>query len=83
MMNGKDKWKTYPCRECVLKGKCRERCFTFPSFKIIHSYTKRNDIRNICLSCGEYTNPPYGYTIMNRCKTICPICHPVEVNNHV
>ncbi len=62
-MKNKDKWKTFPCKECLLKGKCSEMCFNIPvcntdrflSETMIHEIEQHIDkhgLQEICLACG-------------------------------
>ncbi len=90
-MSDKDKWKTFPCKSCLLKGNCKERCFNWPlnSFSLIQTYreegivdnnslynhVKENNLQHICLRCGNKDNI-HGY-IQMYCNE-CMISHVIE-----
>ncbi len=46
-----NKWKTFPCKECILKSKCTKSCFDFPDEQRVRRYVIDNSLGNICLSC--------------------------------
>ncbi len=50
----KDKWKTFPCRNCLLKKSCGDRCFEIPVGSLNH--VKENKLQGICLACGNVVN---------------------------
>ncbi len=67
-MIDKNKWKTYPCKECIVKGKCSEYCFEYPLDRtIIHTHIKENNLRGICLACGSMN-------INGMCTMTCEEC---------
>ncbi len=66
-MLDKNKWKTFPCKECLIKGKCKETCFEWPLTNEVMLYIKENNLQYICLCCG--------YEIMLSDYNMCPICH--------
>ncbi len=62
-MSDKDKWKTFPCKECLLKAKCSKQCFSWPKGnwpidgiveqeELMFRHIKENQLENICLRCG-------------------------------
>ncbi len=54
-MSDKDKWKwkTQPCKECLLKKSCKQECFKWPAYRVVSEYIRENDLQNICISCGN------------------------------
>ncbi len=72
-MSNRDKWMTYPCKTCILKGNCRERCFYWPKgmdYMKMVKYVKENQLEGICLSCGYKHNNKLKIIqwCCNRCK---------------
>ncbi len=68
-MSDKNKWKTYPCKECVIKGVCVHRCFDFASIsydKIIQ-HVIENHLELTCLSCGTKDVDTYPSIIQWDC----------------
>ncbi len=68
-----EKWKTYPCKHCIVKSVCAEDCFMFPHIDELTEYAKENDIKHKCLGCGHdlyHTYPSY----LNGCQTLCVNC---------
>ncbi len=51
-MSNKEKWKTQPCKECIIKNICKKECFKWPFSTIIYKYVTDNNLRCICLNCG-------------------------------
>ncbi len=59
-MSDKDKWKTFPCKSCLLKGNCNTKCFNWPlemNSDMTRKYIKENNLSNICLACGNKDLP--------------------------
>ncbi len=48
----KNKWMTFPCKNCLLKGMCKEECFEWPFDDEILLHVQENKLEHICLSCG-------------------------------
>ncbi len=46
-----EKWKTFPCKECLVKRTCLECCFKIPT--TIKLRRRRNHLKNKCYGCGE------------------------------
>ncbi len=51
-----NKWKTQPCKDCILKGKCSSSCFKYPSYQTICEFSREG--RHLmkvkeCIACGE------------------------------
>ncbi len=75
-MSAKDKWKTYPCKECLIKTTCSTRCFDWPktyddrtyNMILLKMYIKINQLENICLSCGSTNVTKYNGTIQWACS---------------
>ncbi len=49
----KDIWKTFPCKECIIKKVCNKKCFLWPNIYRIQDHIKENHLENICLRCGD------------------------------
>ncbi len=49
----KDKWKTHPCKNCLLKSKREHQCFEFPSISEIVIHINQYNLQHICLCCGN------------------------------
>ncbi len=75
-MSDKDKWKTYPCRECLLKGKCSRRCFGWPDHNIVDTYLAKNHLINTCLSCGYICNISSKTRIT---AGVCDECYSIKM----
>ncbi len=52
-MSDIDKWKTQPCKNCMIKKLCRKNCFSSPSYHKLFEYTAENPLNNSCLYCGN------------------------------
>ncbi len=64
-MSNKDKWMTYPCKTCILKGKCTKRCLNLTSDNIykIRKYRYLNKMpNNVCIGCGKILTSLSPYT---------------------
>ncbi len=61
-----EKWKTFPCKECLLKGNCTKRCFDFSSIHDMIEYVYNNKLEYNCICCG--------YNFLNEKETDCPEC---------
>ncbi len=54
-----NKWKTFPCKECLLRCTCINQCFDWPMIgdyktndrDLVETYIKENNLENVCLSC--------------------------------
>ncbi len=70
-----DKWKTFPCKICLLKGRCHSSCFQFPTtYHALEEYVIENQLRNTCLSCGSYVSGQNLSRHLNGCLTTCRRC---------
>ncbi len=48
-----EKWKTFPCKDCIIKKICTEWCFKWPrKYSDLVDYIEENDLECTCLSCG-------------------------------
>ncbi len=73
----KDKWKTQPCKTCLLKGRCKGSCFPLPDSTEVADYIRRNNnIENTCLSCGSIWLGRNYFSIygMSGCTWSCNKC---------
>ncbi len=75
----KDKWKTQPCKECILKGKCSKHCFDFPSSREpIENHIESTGVVDTCLSCGSSINrdtlKSHPNRYMKGCRYVCRVC---------
>ncbi len=53
-INDKDKWKTFPCKTCLVKKTCKQDCFEYPDIEGgLSRYIKENQLEGICLNCGD------------------------------
>ncbi len=81
-MSNKDKWRTFPCKECLLKKMCKIRCFNWPQNVIdgpsdkIKVHIKENNLEHICLSCGH--NPASDFGII---QWYCKNCRLDAISN--
>ncbi len=74
-MNDKDKWKTFPCRDCLLKGKCFKRCFDWPSHSVVSNYIDEHHLETACLACGSPNATNYSnYGNNNNIHWWCDEC---------
>ncbi len=65
-----EKWKTFPCRDCVLKKTCSKACFEWPVFRVVENHVVENKLQHICLSCGIITQSEGFLVCMcNECMT--------------
>ncbi len=53
-MSDKEKWKTFPCKTCLIKGVCKDRCFIWPDYDTMGKHVEKNQLKDICVSCGFY-----------------------------
>ncbi len=52
-MKDKEKWKTFPCRDCLIRKVCSEWCFNWPGFDAMNTHAKTHFTHPTCLSCGS------------------------------
>ncbi len=80
-----DKWKTFPCKTCILKGICTIECFEWPTLSdhhvitdrhVVERYIEENDLQHTCLSCGNKNNDNYENTFPNAIQWNCEKCNP-------
>ncbi len=83
-MKDKDKWKTFPCKNCIVKSNCTNKCFDWPnkcsiqfSNDDIINHIKENNLVHICLSCGNHYTNRYNYIQWN-----CNICNPYKIGSY-
>ncbi len=55
-MLDKDKWKTFPCKECLIRKVCKQDCFICPEHDHLKKYVEDNLPKNTCLGCGFEIN---------------------------
>ncbi len=72
-MSDINKWKTMPCKYCLLKGKCSESCFEWPSYSQLKTYALTNHLTTTCLICGTHNVNRYLYVQWN-----CENCFEIE-----
>ncbi len=65
-MSDKDKWKTYPCKYCIVKSTCTRACFTIPWLSSTSRYRIHNNSGNICTACSKES--------CNIKDFLCPSC---------
>ncbi len=58
-----EKWKTFPCKTCLLSYKCKSWCFDWATNDVLKVYIKENNLKGICLACEN------KLSIMR--KTVC------------
>ncbi len=64
-----NKWKTMPCKDCLIKKSCTKYCFELPSWRELNDYIFENDIPpTLCLRCGSVSYETFkccgpGYTV--------------------
>ncbi len=65
-----EKWQTFPCKECLLKGRCSGHCFDWPHYDIVKKQIEDNQLEGMCLSCGSYLNNPTDWIFScYKCNT--------------
>ncbi len=76
----KEKWKDFPCKNCLLKGKCQHRCFRYPAYITVIEYIQHEGLRNTCLGCGGGVNT---YTLNDErgCQGGCKQCTGYHYKN--
>ncbi len=53
-MSDKDKWKTYPCKECLIRYICKQECFKWPtSANTVAKHIRENNLQYVCMRCGD------------------------------
>ncbi len=55
-----DKWKTQPCKECLVKNVCNKACYdiyAYSTYEEVLRFVKENHLESICLSCGDNITP--------------------------
>ncbi len=50
-MSDKNKWKTQPCKHCIVKTTCKQDCFMWSEYDV-KRYIEDNDLQYICINCG-------------------------------
>ncbi len=57
-----EKWKTYPCKNCLLKNSCDTFCFIIPGYNDLDEHLVLNQLNHKeCLGCGSIDmNYPYS-----------------------
>ncbi len=68
-MIDKEKWKTHPCKECLLKKVCIKLCFEIPEDKIDQvSQLYKDSYKNnkICIACGGNKSSKHECDECNR-----------------
>ncbi len=48
-----DKWKGFPCKNCLIKRACTGLCFEWPSNHAARVYVHENKLKKVCLRCGS------------------------------
>ncbi len=68
--NMSDKWKTYPCRDCIIKNNCTTQCFRFPYHSTVKDHVNEKGLEHICLSCKSivHTLLPWNAIIIYSCS---------------
>ncbi len=74
------KWKTFPCKNCLIKNVCGKYCFHFPPYNEMNIYVKENKYIYICLGCGrdhsnDHTDIKYPISYPK-----CPCCWAIWRN---
>ncbi len=49
-----EKWKSYPCKECIIKNTCSKACFEYPDDNSPIQFSKEELVRlgyNTCITC--------------------------------
>ncbi len=46
----KDKWKTFPCKNCIIKNTCSKACFEYPDVEVVRNFSLT--ILDECIACG-------------------------------
>ncbi len=64
----KDKWKTFPCKECLMRTSCTQRCFPWDSGYNLTRYVKAKYPHPVCLSCGTEFNSHWKVIAYTKCK---------------
>ncbi len=66
-----EKWKTFPCKTCLLKHKCNKTCFKFPDTindtDVSRYMAEHVELKEICLCCGEPRDVFY-YWACQKCN---------------
>ncbi len=75
----KDKWKTFPCKECLIKKTCKQECFEWPDGDTAIDHITTNNLQGVCLLCGDEIARPHSWVCSNclmktECITEYKIC---------
>ncbi len=66
-----DKWKTFPCKDCLIKRVCKKECFEVPDLKTLTCYSEKHGLVKKCLGCGEETKIKHSHVPVFACHN----CH--------
>ncbi len=74
-----EKWKTFPCKGCLVKKTCKDRCFNWPTVPyIVISHINTNNLQGVCLACGDSCSGRYNEHIPHW---TCPGCRIYKKDN--
>ncbi len=62
------KWKTFPCKECIINKICDRWCFDWPVDSELMNHIEKNQLKNICLGCGDSMNHDWPDQVVCKMK---------------
>ncbi len=68
-MKNIEKWKSFSCKECLLRKTCSDICYNYPQYDIALEHVTNNNLSQTCLSCGTKKDNRYSRVIIgcNKC----------------